>query len=71
MCLNTVFMLKGMKEKLFLKKLQSLIPLKEEWDQKADERKMSESYRTACEERREIMEVGAQIDSLYDTCFYV
>lgn len=36
--------------------IESLIPLKEEWDQKADERKMSESYRTACEERREIME---------------
>ena len=36
--------------------IESLIPLKEEWDQKADERKMSESYRMACEERREIME---------------
>lgn len=36
--------------------IESLIPLRDEWDQKADERKMSESYRMACEERREIME---------------
>jgi hypothetical protein len=38
--------------------LQSLIPLKEEWDMKSDEKKTSESYRLVCEENKEIMEVS-------------
>lgn len=37
---------------------QSLIPLKEEWDMKSDEKKTSESYRLACDENKEIMEVS-------------
>ncbi|XP_077257900.1 mediator of RNA polymerase II transcription subunit 30 [Temnothorax americanus] len=36
--------------------IESLIPLKEEWDMKSDEKKTSESYRLSCEERKEIME---------------
>ncbi|KAK1132048.1 Mediator of RNA polymerase II transcription subunit 30 [Melipona bicolor] len=36
--------------------IESLIPLKEEWDMKSDERKTSEAYRLACEESKEIME---------------
>jgi hypothetical protein len=41
--------------------LQSLIPLKEEWDMKSDEKKTSESYRLVCEENKEIMEVSGFI----------
>lgn len=37
--------------------IESLIPLKEEWDMKSDEKKTSEAYRLTCEERKEIMEV--------------
>ncbi|XP_069675286.1 mediator of RNA polymerase II transcription subunit 30-like [Periplaneta americana] len=36
--------------------IESLIPLKEEWDMKSDEKKTSESYRLVCEENKEIME---------------
>lgn len=36
--------------------IESLIPLKEEWDMKSDEKKTSESYRLACDENKEIME---------------
>ncbi|XP_067011181.2 mediator of RNA polymerase II transcription subunit 30 [Anabrus simplex] len=36
--------------------IESLIPLKEEWDMKSDEKKTSESYRGACDENKEIME---------------
>ncbi|XP_012272425.1 mediator of RNA polymerase II transcription subunit 30 [Orussus abietinus] len=36
--------------------IESLIPLKEEWDMKSDEKKTSETYRLACEESKEIME---------------
>ncbi|KYN19608.1 PREDICTED: mediator of RNA polymerase II transcription subunit 30 isoform X1 [Trachymyrmex cornetzi] len=36
--------------------IESLIPLKEEWDMKSDEKKTSEAYRLSCEERKEIME---------------
>ncbi|XP_076662091.1 mediator of RNA polymerase II transcription subunit 30 isoform X2 [Halictus rubicundus] len=36
--------------------IESLIPLKEEWDMKSDEKKTSEAYRLACEESKEIME---------------
>ncbi|XP_015516510.1 mediator of RNA polymerase II transcription subunit 30 [Neodiprion pinetum] len=36
--------------------IESLIPLKEEWDMKSDEKKTSESYRLACEESKDIME---------------
>ncbi|KAL0126163.1 hypothetical protein PUN28_004940 [Cardiocondyla obscurior] len=36
--------------------IESLIPLKEEWDMKSDEKKTSEAYRLTCEERKEIME---------------
>ncbi|XP_063228681.1 mediator of RNA polymerase II transcription subunit 30-like [Bacillus rossius redtenbacheri] len=36
--------------------IESLIPLKEEWDMKSDEKKMSESYRLACEENKEVMD---------------
>jgi mediator of RNA polymerase II transcription subunit 30 len=43
---------------MFFKFLQSLIPLKEEWDMKSDEKKTSESYRLVCEENKEIMEVS-------------
>jgi hypothetical protein len=41
--------------------LQSLIPLKEEWDMKSDEKKTSESYRLVCEENKEIMDVSGFI----------
>lgn len=37
--------------------IESLIPLKEEWDMKSDEKKTSEAYRLVCEENKEIMEV--------------
>ncbi|XP_011639839.1 mediator of RNA polymerase II transcription subunit 30 [Pogonomyrmex barbatus] len=36
--------------------IESLIPLKEEWDMKSDEKKTSEAYRVICEERKEVME---------------
>ncbi|CAL7943791.1 unnamed protein product [Xylocopa violacea] len=36
--------------------IESLIPLKEEWDMKSEEKKTSEAYRLACEESKEIME---------------
>ncbi|XP_034186303.1 mediator of RNA polymerase II transcription subunit 30 [Osmia lignaria lignaria] len=36
--------------------IESLIPLKEEWDMKSDEKKTSEAYRLACEESKEIIE---------------
>lgn len=36
--------------------IESLIPLKEEWDMKSDEKKTSESYRLVCDENKEIME---------------
>lgn len=36
---------------------QSLIPLKEEWDMKSEEKKTSEQYRVACDESKEVMEV--------------
>ncbi|EZA61288.1 hypothetical protein DMN91_012660 [Ooceraea biroi] len=36
--------------------IESLIPLKEEWDMKSDEKKSSEAYRLACEESKEVME---------------
>lgn len=36
--------------------IESLIPLKEEWDMKSDEKKTSESYRLVCEENKEVME---------------
>lgn len=36
--------------------IESLIPLKEEWDMKSDEKKTSEAYRLACEESKDIME---------------
>ncbi|EEB12817.1 conserved hypothetical protein [Pediculus humanus corporis] len=39
-----------------LKTIQSLIPLKEEWDMKSEERKNSEAYRQASEECKELME---------------
>jgi hypothetical protein len=44
--------------------LQSLIPLKEEWDMKSDEKKTSESYRLVCDENKEIMEVSGFILNL-------
>lgn len=37
--------------------IESLIPIKDEWDAKSDEKKTSESYRLMCEESKEIMEV--------------
>ncbi|XP_057326411.1 mediator of RNA polymerase II transcription subunit 30-like [Microplitis mediator] len=36
--------------------IESLIPLKEEWDMKSEEKKTSEAYRLACEERKELIE---------------
>ncbi|XP_043271100.1 mediator of RNA polymerase II transcription subunit 30-like isoform X2 [Venturia canescens] len=36
--------------------IESLIPLKEEWDMKSDEKKTSEAYRLACEESKDAME---------------
>lgn len=36
--------------------IESLIPLKEEWDMKSEERKTSEQYRVACDESKEVME---------------
>ncbi|XP_032662691.1 mediator of RNA polymerase II transcription subunit 30-like isoform X2 [Odontomachus brunneus] len=36
--------------------IESLIPLKEEWDMKSDEKKTSEAYRLICEESKEITE---------------
>jgi len=41
----------------FLCFLQSLIPLKDEWDMKSDEKKSSEVYKQSCDEHNEIMEV--------------
>ena len=38
--------------------IESLIPLKEEWDMKSDEKKSSEAYRLVYEESKEVMEVG-------------
>lgn len=38
--------------------IESLIPLKEEWDMKSDEKKTSEAYRLAYEESKEITEVS-------------
>lgn len=37
--------------------IESLIPIKEEWDMKSDEKKTSEAYRNICDEHKEIMEV--------------
>ena len=37
--------------------IESLIPIKEEWDMKSDEKKASEPYRVACEEHKESVEV--------------
>ncbi|OXU30462.1 hypothetical protein TSAR_013486 [Trichomalopsis sarcophagae] len=36
--------------------IESLIPIKEEWDMKSDEKKASEAYRLACEEHKDAME---------------
>ncbi|XP_050455675.1 mediator of RNA polymerase II transcription subunit 30 isoform X2 [Cataglyphis hispanica] len=36
--------------------IESLIPLKEEWDMKSDEKKTSEAYRLICEENKEVIE---------------
>lgn len=36
--------------------IESLIPLKEEWDMKSDEKKSSEAYRLVYEESKEVME---------------
>ncbi|XP_058799264.1 mediator of RNA polymerase II transcription subunit 30 [Phymastichus coffea] len=36
--------------------IESLIPIKEEWDSKSDEKKATEAYRLACEEHKEAME---------------
>ncbi|CAG2057901.1 unnamed protein product [Timema podura] len=46
--------------------IESLIPLKEEWDMKSDEKKTSESYRLVCEENKEVMEQlpSAQLSEL-------
>lgn len=51
--------------------IESLIPLKEEWDMKSDEKKTSEAYRLACEESKEIMEVslGFNINNKKQTFF--
>ncbi|KAL7286297.1 mediator of RNA polymerase II transcription subunit 30 [Trichogramma pretiosum] len=40
--------------------IESLIPIKEEWDQKYDEKKASEAYRQACEEQKEVQEILVQ-----------
>lgn len=37
--------------------IESLIPLKEEWDMKSEEKKTSEAYRLACMESKDAMEV--------------
>jgi mediator of RNA polymerase II transcription subunit 30 len=42
---------------LFSRYSQSLIPLKDEWDMKSDEKKSSEVYKQSCDEHNEIMEV--------------
>ncbi|XP_024086286.1 mediator of RNA polymerase II transcription subunit 30-like isoform X2 [Cimex lectularius] len=36
--------------------IESLIPLKEEWDMKSEEKKTSELYRVACDDSKEIIE---------------
>ncbi|KAI5749331.1 hypothetical protein M8J76_006500 [Diaphorina citri] len=36
--------------------IEGLIPIKEDWDMKSDEKKTSEQYRVACDESKEIME---------------
>lgn len=36
--------------------IEGLIPIKEDWDMKSDEKKTSEQYRIACDESKEIME---------------
>jgi hypothetical protein len=57
----TTVRISGHTKCMFFKFLQSLIPLKEEWDMKSDEKKTSESYRLVCEENKEIMEVSGFI----------
>nr|CAD7425706.1 unnamed protein product [Timema monikensis] len=46
--------------------IESLIPLKEEWDMKSDEKKTSESYRLVCEENKEVMEQSSEKCLLWD-----
>ncbi|XP_065347322.1 mediator of RNA polymerase II transcription subunit 30 isoform X2 [Cloeon dipterum] len=36
--------------------IESLIPLKDEWDMKSEEKKTSEMYKQSCEEQNEVME---------------
>lgn len=45
--------------------IESLIPIKEEWDMKSDEKKASEAYRLAVEEYKEVMDVRLIMDILY------
>lgn len=37
--------------------IESLIPIKEEWDMKSDEKKASEAYRVVIDEYKEVMDV--------------
>lgn len=48
--------------------IESLIPLKEEWDMKSDEKKTSEAYRLACEESKEVIEVSKSKPLHSHTC---
>lgn len=51
--------------------IESLIPLKEEWDMKSDEKKTSEAYRLACEESKEIMEVSLGFNINNKNIFFI
>lgn len=64
---NENFQLQGME----YTHIESLIPLKEEWDMKSDEKKTSETYRLACEENKEAMEVRKLFLFSYKTNFQV
>lgn len=50
--------------------IESLIPLKEEWDMKSDEKKTSEAYRLICEESKEVIEVR-KISIYYIKLLYI
>lgn len=49
--------------------IESLIPLKEEWDMKSEEKKTSEAYRLICEESKEVIEVRKI--SIYKKLLYI
>lgn len=45
--------------------IESLIPIKEEWDMKSDEKKASEAYRVAIDEYKDVMDVRIELLSFF------